>query len=469
MGWEQTAVIADVPGVLDGDWIDYGVRSGYGYRWQPHLDWAVLRRHGYAKEDILTRSREVFERLLGVVIRGFGYRPSKSLVSEAADISYSRITHWKVKFGHAAGKQVVILLVAGFNADVRERTEMPFGAPELHRKRLRTQAQGELAESLSTSIGRRQSAEMPAASLPADEPGSPMAARDATPDRCVPKCFGDPSCDGSPTDDEIALAAMCDASTGMRLPSRRQMRRMGQDWLIDEGIRPNAEILGAERCGASGGKQDVRITLAKSKALRISMKRPNADMVANWVSQGQYIEDFGAASYQEACIEATKFANHYAPRDNRPFVGVSIGIGVRSGQTCVPFVDVCPDAERRVKALRGSGKGRANCLYVGYGAPDTVDELVRRLLPLTLETFEPLFGTLSLVFRPVYPPEASGMSKQAYARFVPYAKPETPQIVRTHAELMQLGHFVPVPEGQPISHREIVRNLEQQNILLVSE
>ena len=277
----------------------------------------------------------------------------------------------------------------------------------------------------------------------------------------------------STAQDEQALVDLFNHCRGMKLPTKSAMERMGLGWMPKAGITPSARIVSAERVGTTGGKPDVIVRLDVGEAIRITKKRPNADFAENWITGSNFVTRYGEDAYQNAVTAATEFANAYRPQNDDPFVGVAVSIGRRSGQTGIAFDEICKSAESKLGVLRGFGEGDAvaNCLYLGEGAEVDLMATLRRLHPLSLDTWTTYFGNMKLIYRVVYPrTNISNLSKCSYTEFTPYQTPRQPLCVTSHQQLQQLGTFtrvsIPTPDSKPRTHNAILRDLKKKNIIV---
>ena len=135
---------------------------------------------------------------------------------------------------------------------------------------------------------------------------------------------------------EQEIVAMVSYHIGEALPMRLPQ------WLLREGIRPGAEILGVRGIGSKDrrNKTDVIINLRNSMPIKISAKLKNADYIGNWYGHQRFLQEFGEEAFLRMTAASTDFAYRWAKTAKAPYVGVSICFGRRTGKTGQNFTDI---------------------------------------------------------------------------------------------------------------------------------
>jgi hypothetical protein len=235
-------------------------------------------------------------------------------------------------------------------------------------------------------------------------------------------------------------------------------------WMEALGIKPNSLIIGAEKIGDKSptNKTDILIIFQESPPLKISAKLSNADYFGNWYSHKRLIEEFGEVLFDKLTIQTTLWANKWAKNPNASlFVGVSVSFGYRSGNTCMPFLDVFETSKDLKKIICGIGDldNAANCLYVSSQHPKSIGDLVLKLLPIDIENVEKLSRDIKVIFRPVNPlTEDSNRGKNVYTRFQPNQRMSKITDITTINDLIKIGEFVPVTPTR-VNHNHILSEL----------
>jgi len=241
-------------------------------------------------------------------------------------------------------------------------------------------------------------------------------------------------------------------------------------FLIEEGVKPGAKIINAERTGANdhATKTDVIIYLENSEPIKISAKLSNADFYGNWYGHKRFIEEFGEKAFNKMSIAATNWANEWKISAKTPFVGVSICFGKRPGRTGINFLDVF-DKKDIITICKGKGCGDkvANCLYVTDSIPDNLETLFTNLKEISEDSIEAIVEDFKIAMRPINPiTEGTNRGKNIYTQFVPFKKLDKPTIVTEPEELFKLGTFKTV-EPTCINHNHILNILEREfNIII---
>ena len=249
-------------------------------------------------------------------------------------------------------------------------------------------------------------------------------------------------------------------------------------WLIDNGIKPGATILNAVDIGSAShnNKTDVLVNLDNSNPLKISVKKNNADYYGNWYGHIRMMEVFGEQIFTKLTSVTTEWANNIKNDptwNNKPFVGVSLNFGKRSGKTKLNFDDVFNE-EDILTIARGNGTGDnvANSLLITTdGVINNVNELMNSLEEISIDNILKTMDKFYIVFRPVNPmTEGTNRGKNIYARFVPFKRLNKPTTVTTMSELNQLGTYktvTPVLERPMLTHNFVLDDLEKNfNIII---
>ena len=256
---------------------------------------------------------------------------------------------------------------------------------------------------------------------------------------------------------EASIAEMVNYYQGERLPMKLPQ------WMIREGIIPGAEIIKAEGIGSKdrANKTDVVIYLSVGCPIKISAKLRNADYFGNWYGHVRFLQEFGVAAFERMTLAATEFANYWTGKTEKPFVGVSISFGRRSGRTWQDFTDIFTQSDILTVA-RGFGTGLAvaNCMYIEDRVASSIEELVDSLEEITEETVRIATESFKVIYRPVNPlTEGSNRVKNVYTRFQPYVALPRPTEIRTAEELFSLGEFVTVAPNR-LNHNHVLDEME---------
>ena len=240
-------------------------------------------------------------------------------------------------------------------------------------------------------------------------------------------------------------------------------------WIKDLGISDSNKIKKAERIGNAGYKTDIIIYFDNDKVLKISAKMSSADYFGNWYSHTRLIEEFGKESFNKLTKDCAAWANSWINNpSSKPFVGVSICFGKRTGHTSREFREVFnPTDIIKIVAGVGSGKETANCLYSSSQLPSSIDQLFQILKPISSSTIYELSQNFKIAYRPINPmTEGSNRAKCAYAQFVPYKKLAEPTEIKSLNELKTLGKFE-VVTADSLNHNRILNHLSENfNIII---
>ncbi|QNQ82912.1 hypothetical protein FP435_00480 (plasmid) [Lactobacillus sp. PV037] len=249
-------------------------------------------------------------------------------------------------------------------------------------------------------------------------------------------------------------------------------------WLVNLGVRPGAIILKAEDIGASSpdNKTDILVTLKNSEPLKISVKKPNADYYGNWYGHIKMVNVFGKQIFDKLTVAITQWANNIKDDptwDKKPFVGVSVNFGKRSGKTKLGFNEVFSNEDILTIAKgKGNGTNTANTLLItDHGAIDSADELISSLEELTVKNILNEIGEFDIAVRPINPmTEGSNRGKNIYTRFVPYKKLDVPTTITTMSELTKLGTYKtvsPVLSRPMLTHNFVLDDLEKNYNIII--
>lgn len=247
-------------------------------------------------------------------------------------------------------------------------------------------------------------------------------------------------------------------------------------WMLNNGIVPGSEIESATDIGplSSKNKTDILVKLRNSEPLKISVKMQNADYMGNWYTHSRIIEEFGQKVFDKITTAVTHWSNEYSHDfdwENKPFVGVSVSFGKRSGKTCIPLKDILSESEcnRIVTAMGagiGSGFGVANALYYSDDIPTNISQLINSLEEMNYDNITKFTGDFKLILRPINPmTEGSNRGKNVFSQFVPYNSLETKTKITTMSELNKLGTFEKVEPNQ-LNHNRVLNRLELANIII---
>ncbi len=252
-------------------------------------------------------------------------------------------------------------------------------------------------------------------------------------------------------------------------------------WLIKNGIEPGAIIESAQDVGASGpnSKTDVIVYLKNSSPLKISVKKDNADYYGNWYGHKKIDEIFSKQIFDKLTKETTKWANEVLQNNtlgqNKPFVGVSISFGKRTGHTKLKFRDIFED-EDILTIAKGSGNPQntnvANSLiFTTNGCINNVQDLINSLKEITIPNILDGMNDFYIIFRPVNPmTEKSNRAKNIYTRFKPCEKSAAPTHITKLSQLKELGKFetVPLTITKPMmTHNYVLNDLEDNYNIII--
>jgi len=269
---------------------------------------------------------------------------------------------------------------------------------------------------------------------------------------------------------ELDITNVVKKNIGKKIPNKLP------EWMINEGIIPNSEIVNVEGIGSKdhNNKTDVIIYLKCSNPIKISAKLTNADYFGNWYGHKRFIDEFGLSAFNRATKVTTKWANKEIKDpvwEKKPFVGVSLNFGKRSGRTAVNFNDVFLNDSDLIKIAKGYGVGDsvANCLFISDKKPDNINDLISNLEEISIKNIKNLTGNFKLVMRPVNPQtENSNRGKNVYTQFKPFSniKLTNTTIIRKSSDLIKLGEFVTVKPNK-LNHNHILKDLkENYNIII---
>lgn len=247
-------------------------------------------------------------------------------------------------------------------------------------------------------------------------------------------------------------------------------------WMRNIGINPGAVIIGATDIGPhdTKNKTDILVNLDKSGPLKISVKMQNADYMGNWYTHTRIIEEFGQNIFDKITKVVTNWSNqiaHDSLWENKPFVGVSISFGKRSGKTGIPLQKIFSEDEcNKIVVAMGAGIGSddsvANSLYASDIIPNNVGDLISSLEEMNYDNIVKFTGDFMLILRPVNPmTEGSNRFKNVFSQFVPNQPLSTPTKVLTMSQLNKLGSFKTVV-NDGLNHNHILNNLEHKNIIV---
>lgn len=247
-------------------------------------------------------------------------------------------------------------------------------------------------------------------------------------------------------------------------------------WMRNIGINPGAVIIGATDIGPhdTKNKTDILVNLDKSGPLKISVKMQNADYMGNWYTHTRIVEEFGQNIFDKITKVVTNWSNqiaHDSSWENKPFVGVSISFGKRSGKTGIPLQKIFSEDEcNKIVVAMGAGIGSddsvANSLYASDIIPNNVGHLISSLEEMNYDNIVKFTGDFMLILRPVNPmTEGSNRFKNVFSQFVPNQPLSTPTKVLTMSQLNKLGSFKTVV-NDGLNHNHILNNLEHKNIIV---
>lgn len=247
-------------------------------------------------------------------------------------------------------------------------------------------------------------------------------------------------------------------------------------WMRNIGINPGAVIIGATDIGPhdTKNKTDILVNLDKSGPLKISVKMQNADYMGNWYTHTRIIEEFGQNIFDKITKVVTNWSNqiaHDSSWENKPFVGVSISFGKRSGKTGIPLQKIFSEDEcNKIVVAMGAGIGSddsvANSLYASDIIPNNVGDLISSLEEMNYDNIVKFTGDFMLILRPVNPmTEGSNRFKNVFSQFVPNQPLSEQTKVLTMSQLNKLGSFKTVV-NDGLNHNHILNNLEHKNIIV---
>lgn len=241
-------------------------------------------------------------------------------------------------------------------------------------------------------------------------------------------------------------------------------------FMIEEGIKGGAQIICAEGIGSQSreNKTDVIVRLKDSNSIKISAKLLNADYFGNWYGHVRFLQEFGIEAFERMTISATNFANEWIETAIAPYVGVSICFGRRQGRTGVDFLDIfTPEDILTVAKGWGNSDSTANSMYIANSVPRSIDELIRSLEEITIETVNEATESFKVAMRPINPmTEGTNRGKNVYTRFKPYRPLDSLTTIREVTILKELGEFVPV-EPNRLNHNHILTELEEKYNILI--
>ena len=235
-------------------------------------------------------------------------------------------------------------------------------------------------------------------------------------------------------------------------------------FMTNEGIKEGAQIIGAEGIGSQSkeNKTDVIIKLRNSKPIKISVKLLNADYFGNWYGHNRFLQEFGIEAFERMTIAATNFANEWLKTSTAPYVGVSICFGRRTGRTGVDFLDIFkPEDILTVAKGWGDSDSTANSMYIANFVPNNIEELIRNLEEITIETVNKATESFKVAMRPINPmTEGTNRGKNVYTRFQPYSPLNKLTTITDVETLKELGEFVTI-EPNRLNHNHILNDLEK--------
>lgn len=256
---------------------------------------------------------------------------------------------------------------------------------------------------------------------------------------------------------EYEIVFMVNHHRGEKIPS------VLPKWLMEEGVRPGAQIIGAEGIGSKdkNNKTDVVIYLKESEPIKISAKLMNADYFGNWYGHKRFVAEFGMAAFKRMTAASVIFANNWARTAAAPYVGVSICFGRRTGRTGQNFTDIFT-IEDVLTVARGYGNGisTANCMYIADTSARDIQGLIQNIEAITVESVNAATENFKVAHRPINPiTEGTNRGKNVYSKFQPFAPLKTRTIISNPGELFRLGTFVEV-EPNCLNHNHILDELE---------
>lgn len=271
---------------------------------------------------------------------------------------------------------------------------------------------------------------------------------------------------------EQHLANSINLLKGHNLPSKLP------HWMLNNGIVPGAEIISAIDIGSNSprNKTDVFVELKGSAPLKLSVKMVNADYYGNWYSHKRIYEDFGLVTFNKLSKYTTDWANKIKNDlswGNKPFVGVSLCFGKRSGKTKLGFEQIftTQDLLTLVKG-EGNGDNAANALIITKnGDISNTVELISSLQDITIKNILSHMDDFYIIFRPINPmTEGSNRGKNVFTRFIPNKKLSTPTTITTMSQLNKLGTYSTVNPvlGRPkLTHNYVLDDLENNYNIII--
>lgn len=258
--------------------------------------------------------------------------------------------------------------------------------------------------------------------------------------------------------------------------SRQPLPNILPGWMENIGINPGATIISATDIGPQDhkNKTDILVNLDKSKPLKISVKMQNADYMGNWYTHTRIIDEFGQNIFDKITKAVTNWSNqiaHDPSWENKPFVGVSISFGRRSGKTGIPLQQIFSKDEcNKIVVAMGAGIGSddsvANSLYASDIIPNNVNHLINSLKEMNYDNIIEFTGDFMLILRPINPmTEGSNRGKNVFSQFVPNQPLSTQTRVTTMSQLNALGSFQTVHNDR-LNHNRILDNLDNKNIIV---
>lgn len=271
---------------------------------------------------------------------------------------------------------------------------------------------------------------------------------------------------------EQKLANTINLLKGQNLPDKLP------DWMTHNGITPGAKILGATDIGSNSpkNKTDVLVKLNDSEPLKLSVKMINADYYGNWYGHKRICNDFGINIFNKLSEATTDWANKIKndPKwENKPFVGVSLSFGKRSGKTKLSFEQIFSQKDL-LTLVKGEGNGdnAANALVITKdGNIDNIDMLISSLQEISVENILSHMDDFYIIFRPINPmTEGSNRGKNIFTRFVPYKPLNHLTFIPVMSELNKLGTYKTVTPvlGKPkLTHNYVLDDLEKNYNIVI--
>lgn len=272
---------------------------------------------------------------------------------------------------------------------------------------------------------------------------------------------------------EKSIADMINKFKGNSIPSNLP------EWMISQDIVPGSTILKATDIGnkSSKNKTDVLMELENSSPIKISVKMKNADHMGNWYGHNRIIKEFGNNVFEKITKATTDWSNkikYDSDWQNKPFVGVSILFGKRSGKTAVPFSEVFTNETERKEIIldiaRGVGTGDkvANAFYNAEKEPSNINELFNNLEEINIQNIKTITKEFMISMRPINPmTEKSNRGKNVYSQFVLNKSliPDNPKEIKTMSELNKIGTFKEVKPNS-LNHNKILDYLKNNNVII---